>query len=50
MTGAEAAARWVREHLGYEPREAGLFRAALTHRSATGANSEDVYCALGNHV
>src|ERR1700685_522645 len=31
---------WVREQLGYEPREAALFRAALTHRSATGPNNE----------
>jgi ribonuclease III len=30
----------VRERLAYEPRDAGLFRAALTHRSAAGANNE----------
>ncbi len=31
---------WVRERLGYELRQAELFRAALTHRSAAGANNE----------
>src|SRR5215470_18854391 len=40
MTSAEWPARWVREHLGYEPREPALFRAALTHRSAAGPNNE----------
>jgi ribonuclease III len=30
----------VRERLAYEPRDAALFRAALTHRSAAGANNE----------
>src|SRR5215468_160802 len=40
MSAAEAAARWVREHLRYEPREPALFRAALTHRSAAGPNNE----------
>jgi ribonuclease-3 len=40
MSGAEWPARWVREQLGYEPRDLGLFRAALTHRSATGPNNE----------
>jgi ribonuclease-3 len=30
----------VRERLGYEPRDLSLFRAALTHRSAPGANNE----------
>jgi ribonuclease-3 len=30
----------VRAELGYEPRDASLFRAALTHRSAPGANNE----------
>lgn len=33
-------AAWVREKLGYEPRDLGLFAAALTHRSASGANNE----------
>ncbi len=32
--------RWLREQLGYTPRDAALFRAALTHRSAPGANNE----------
>jgi ribonuclease III len=40
MNGAEAPERWVRAALGYQPRDAGLFRAALTHRSAAGANNE----------
>ncbi len=31
---------WVRAELGYEPRDAGLFRAAFTHRSAPGPNNE----------
>jgi len=31
---------WVRAELGYEPRDLGLFRAALTHRSAPGPNNE----------
>jgi ribonuclease III len=31
---------WVRAELGYEPREAALFRAALTHRSVPGPNNE----------
>ena len=30
----------MREQLGYEPRDLALFRAALTHRSAAGANNE----------
>jgi len=32
--------RWLREALGYEPRDASLFTAALTHRSAAGPNNE----------
>jgi ribonuclease III len=40
MTGADWPLGWVRERLGYEPREPALFRAALTHRSAAGANNE----------
>ena len=31
---------WVRGQLGYEPRQPALFRAALTHRSASGPNNE----------
>jgi len=32
--------QWVREKLGYEPRDECLFAAALTHRSAAGPNNE----------
>ncbi len=31
---------WVRERLGYEPRDVRLFAAALTHRSVPGPNNE----------
>ena len=37
---SEWPVRWIREQLGYEPREAQLFVAALTHRSAPGPNNE----------
>src|SRR5215831_17381178 len=40
MSAAGWPAAWVRERLGYEPRDLALFRAALTHRSAPGANNE----------
>ena len=40
MIAAGWPASWVRERLGYEPRDLALFRAALTHRSAPGANNE----------
>jgi ribonuclease-3 len=40
MIAAGWPAAWVRERLGYEPRDLALFRAALTHRSAAGANNE----------
>ena len=40
MTTADWPAQWVREKLAYEPRDLGLFVAALTHRSATGQNNE----------
>ena len=40
MTGADRPLRWVREALGYEPHNAALFAAALTHRSAAGPNNE----------
>lgn len=40
MTSAEWPARWLRERLAYEARDLALFRAALTHRSATGPNNE----------
>jgi ribonuclease III len=32
--------RWMQDRLGYEPRDLSLFRAALTHRSASGPNNE----------
>jgi ribonuclease-3 len=35
-----APAAWVRSRLGHEPASPALFAAALTHRSATGANNE----------
>jgi ribonuclease-3 len=31
---------WLRAELGYEPRDAGLFRTAFTHRSVPGPNNE----------
>ncbi len=40
MTSADWPGRWVRERLGYQPRDLSLFRAALTHRSASGPNNE----------
>jgi ribonuclease III len=40
LNNADWPARWVRERLAYEPRDPSLFRAALTHRSAAGANNE----------
>lgn len=40
MSPAGWPAAWVRERLGYEPHDLALFRAALTHRSAPGANNE----------
>jgi ribonuclease-3 len=40
VSGAEWPARWVRDHLDYQPRDLALFRAALTHRSSTGPNNE----------
>ena len=40
MSAAGWPAAWVRERLGYELRDLTLFRAALTHRSAPGANNE----------
>jgi ribonuclease III len=36
----EWPARWVRERLGYEVRDAALFGAALTHRSAARSHNE----------
>ena len=40
MDNAELPERWVRTHLKHTPVNAALFRAALTHRSASGANNE----------
>jgi ribonuclease III len=40
MSGADWPRRWVQEQLHYSPRDLALFRAALTHRSASGANNE----------
>jgi ribonuclease-3 len=40
MNSADWPAAWVREKLAYEPRDLGLFVAALTHRSAAGRNNE----------
>jgi ribonuclease III len=41
MTAADGEQdRWLREALGYEPRDGALFAAALTHRSAPGPNNE----------
>src|SRR5580700_3287635 len=40
MSSADWPAAWVHERLGYAPRDAALFRAALTHRSAAGPNNE----------
>jgi ribonuclease III len=40
ITQPDWPAAWVREKLGYEPRDLSLFTAALTHRSAPGRNNE----------
>ncbi len=40
MTSADWPARWLRERLRYEPRDLALFRAALTHRSASGPTTQ----------
>jgi ribonuclease III len=40
LTSADWPTHWLHERLGYEPRDLALFRAALTHRSATGPNNE----------
>ncbi len=39
-SGGDGQVRWVRDRLGYEPRDPALFSAALTHRSAPGPNNE----------
>jgi ribonuclease III len=40
MTASDQPGRWLREALGYEPRDPTLFAAALTHRSAARPNNE----------
>jgi ribonuclease III len=40
MSAPDWPRRWVQEQLHYSPRDLALFRAALTHRSASGENSE----------
>ncbi len=40
MSGTDWPARWLAERLQYRPVDLSLFRAALTHRSAAGANNE----------
>jgi ribonuclease III len=40
VTGADWPTSWVRAQLAYQPRDATLFAAALTHRSASGRNYE----------
>lgn len=40
MTSADWPVSWIREKLAYDPRDASLFVAALTHRSAAGRNNE----------
>jgi ribonuclease-3 len=40
MPSGDWPAYWIREKLAYEPRDTGLFVAALTHRSAAGQNNE----------
>src|SRR5947199_3657018 len=40
MRSVDWPGRWLQDRLGYEPRDLSLFRAALTHRSASGPNNE----------
>ena len=40
MTAVAGSERWLREAFGYQARDAALFTAALTHRSAAGPNNE----------
>src|SRR5439155_4224679 len=40
MGSVDWPGRWMQNRLGYEPRDLSLFRAALTHRSASGRNNE----------
>jgi ribonuclease III len=49
-TGGDWPVRWVKERLGYEPRDVTLFVAALTHRSAPGRNNNERLEFLGDAV
>jgi ribonuclease III len=40
MKDADWPGTWLRERLGYEPRDTPLFAAALTHRSSAAPNNE----------
>ena len=40
MASSDWPEAFLRERLGYQPRDLALFRAALTHRSAAGPNNE----------
>src|SRR5256885_10351646 len=40
MSSVDWPGRWLQVRWGYEPCDLALFRAALTHRSASGANNE----------
>jgi ribonuclease-3 len=40
MTSGSSPVDWVRQRLGYEPRDPALFAEALTHRSASAPNNE----------
>jgi len=40
MSHVDWPGRWLQDRLGYEPHDLALFRAALTHRSASGPNNE----------
>jgi len=40
MSASDWPEAFLRERLGYQPRDLALFRAALTHRSAAGPNNE----------
>ncbi len=40
MDSADWPQGWLRKRLDYTPRDLGLFREALTHRSAAGPNNE----------
>jgi ribonuclease-3 len=40
MSAAEQVSAWLRERLGYQPRDMALFLMAVTHRSADSRNNE----------